>query len=279
MANPNSRPAKQQRRGNPSANANSSSAQKTTASPSVQGRSLALELPLELLMEVVGWYKSPITMTTLKMETPNHRLLPPWILERTDALRALSQTCTRWRIVFLPMLWETMEVSVLRNPGGHWYKGISEALQRKCLGVADPEMDKVAGLVRLVCSVNTVMPAFAEGLKALTSLKTLNIHFAHTEMMNMFKKGFEGKSFPSIETVILPTQAYPVLRACPSARTVICNHGDGSQLVTAIRDCCKHVEVLEGRFGSKNVLQRIVKATPNLRELRLTAWAESVSAG
>jgi hypothetical protein len=105
-------------------------------------------------------------------------------------------------------------------------------------------------------------------------------------MTTHLKKSFEGRSFPSIQTVILPTHAHEVMRCCKEARTIICNYGDGSQLVTAIAKGSKKVERLEGFMPDENMMKRwssskigplshltyliagIVKAAPNLRIIK-----------
>jgi hypothetical protein len=107
-------------------------------------------------------------------------------------------------------------------------------------------------------------------------------------MTTHLKNAFEGRSFPSIQTVILPTHAHEIMRCCKKATTVICNYGDGSQIVTAIAKGNKKVERLEGFSPDENLMKRwsfsnkisvlrlilisltagIVKAVPNLRTIK-----------
>ena len=79
---------------------------------------------------------------------------------------------------------------------------------------------------------------------------------AHTQMTTHLKTAFKGRSFPTIQTVILPTHAHEIMRCCKEARTVVCNYGDGSQIVTAIAKGSKKVERLEGFAPDENMMKR-----------------------
>ena len=161
---------------------------------------------------------------------------------------------------------------------GSWYLGVSRTLQTKCEGFS--RQPEYAALVRQVidvtklefnsefipsstvnvvltrCSAKTVLLAFARCIEILPNLHTLQILRAHTQMTTHLKKVFEGRSFPSIRTVVLPTHAHEILRCCKNARVVICNHGDGSQLLTAMAQGNKKVEKLEGFMPDDNQAKR-----------------------
>ncbi len=63
-------------------------------------------------------------------------------------------------------------------------------------------------------------------------------------MTTHLKNAFEGYTFPSIRTVILPPQAYNVLPSCTGVRsvTVNANNHECSKLITAIGAACPAVE-------------------------------------
>ena len=112
------------------------------------------------------------------------------------------------------------------------------------------------------CSTKTVLPAFARCLDILPNLHTLQILHAHNQMTTHLKKVFEGRSFPSIQTVILPTHAHEIMRCCKQAQTVVCNDGYGSQLVTAIGTGDKKVERLEGFTPDEDLMKHW--SSPNI---------------
>lgn len=65
-------------------------------------------------------------------------------------------------------------------------------------------------------------------------------------MMTPLKEAFEGKRYPQIRAIILPSCAHAILRACPEVRDVTCNEDDGSKLLTPMTKECKHVESISG---------------------------------
>ena len=194
---------------------------------------------------------------------------------------------------------------------GSWYLCVSRTLQTKCEGLSRyPEyaalvwqvldeaklkfnskfiLSSTVNVVLIRCSAKTVLPAFARCIEMLPNLHTLQILRAHSQLTTPLKKVFEGRSFPSIQTVILPTHAHEILCCCKDARVVVCNHGDGSQLLTAMAKGNKKVERLEGFMpGDRqakrrstpmieheshlfNLITGIVKIAPRLRVIKFVA--------
>ena len=76
-------------------------------------------------------------------------------------------------------------------------------------------------------------------------------------MTTALKDAFHSKQYPQIRTIIVPSCAHNILRACPNVVDVTCNEDDGSKLLTAITKECKKVEVLDGfRFYSEAMVKR-----------------------
>ncbi|KAJ3554440.1 hypothetical protein NP233_g12424 [Leucocoprinus birnbaumii] len=271
------------------------------ASNGDNGKCKFVEMPLELLFEVMSYFPAVQVPTSRRYNIP---LLPPSVFERQDALRALSQTCKLWRTIFYPMLWERMEACAVRNlklsaqsnsrnaeldlqkeidefrdiPPG-WYKSISRSLERVCTGLSsDPQAAQHVRIVNFSltrCSVNTVLPALIQCLENLPNLEILQILRAHSLMSPMLKSHFEGHTFPQVRTVVIPEHGHEVMRCCPNARKVICNYGDGSKIITGMTKFLKNVEVVEGILADKNFLKRLVKGCQNIRELKLERGVES----
>ncbi|KAF9444616.1 hypothetical protein P691DRAFT_807122 [Macrolepiota fuliginosa MF-IS2] len=273
------------------------------------GKSKLIELPVELLLEIMLYFPAVHIPTSRRFNTP---VLPPSIFERWDALRALSQTCQLWRTIFYPMLWERMEACAVRaeldpqrfqaEPRSikgsstelnmadfrgediprNWYKGVSRLLGKLSKGLTtNPEAAKHVRTVNVSltrCSPGTVLPAFVGCLEILPNLQTLQILRAHTQMTTMLKSHFENHTFPAVRTIIVPDHGHEILRCCTEVRKVVCNDGNGSKLVTAIAKCCPKVEVVEGIDADKNILKRLVKACPNIRELKLGGFIETNTA-
>lgn len=80
----------------------------------------------------------------------------------------------------------------------------------------------------------TILPAFAQCLSILPNLHTIEIAHAHSKMMSHLKSAFEGKKFPTVRTVSLPSCAHAILRCCPAVENVTCTSGDGGTLISAL---------------------------------------------
>jgi hypothetical protein len=127
-----------------------------------------LELPAELWFEIISYFPAVPVPTRRIARGP---VLPPSTLDRSDVLRALSQTCCALRNIFFERAWERLEVCAIRteksssqhpskdysvegfNYGvdqipGSWYLGVSRTLQTKCEGLS--RHTEYAALVRQV---------------------------------------------------------------------------------------------------------------------------------
>jgi len=105
--------------------------------------------------------------------------------------------------------------------------------------------------------MDIILPAFANCLQSLPNLHTLELCHVHQEMTTKLKRAFEGKTIPSIRTVVLPTIAHHILRSCPNVVDVTCNVGDGSQILGTIASKCPKVERISGATPSLSMLKRL----------------------
>lgn len=97
-----------------------------------------LSCPIELQTEILDYF--PAVTSTTRFRAGRDPILPPTFLERTDLLRSLSQISLDYRRVFLPLLYETVNICVARG-GGAFYKQVGDALRRKMEGLAaNPEL-------------------------------------------------------------------------------------------------------------------------------------------
>lgn len=232
-----------------------------------------LSLPVEVFERIYDELLGTSRLITIEDVLENKPHLDDKFAYRTDALRALTQTCYALRVSCLPSYYEHVEACVVRGPGA-WYKQLSERLERTSLMfVEHPQLAMHVQTVTVSltrCSTNTVLPAFATCLKALPNLHTLRIMHAHSQMTTALKNAFENVSLPQIRTIILPTCAHNVLRACPNIVELICNEGDGSQLISAMAKASPNVEVVDNVCVWKEASgKRLLKAAPKLRELRV----------
>ena len=106
-----------------------------------------LSLPVEISKEILDYFPVIGPYNTVTIED---HLLPKIYLMRIDMLRALSQVCIDYRRVFLPLLWESLNVCFMREDGPEsntpFYRFVGDALIRKCDGLlANPNLASYIG--------------------------------------------------------------------------------------------------------------------------------------
>ena len=104
-----------------------------------------VSLPVELSTKILDYFPAIRPYTAV---SNHHHLLSDIYLVRIDILRALSQVCIDYRRVFLPLLWESLNLCFLRGdtPTGGFHKPFCEALVRKCDGLsANPNLASYIG--------------------------------------------------------------------------------------------------------------------------------------
>ena len=107
----------------------------------------------------------PISVTTKTNFHPSGSFR---YLERTDALRALSQTCKLWGHLFFPLLWERLESCLTRPKPAIWYSKVhGESLIRKSSLVC--ENREIASHVRCVCDPWGVLVKFTRSMSVILS--------------------------------------------------------------------------------------------------------------
>jgi F-box-like len=111
--------------------------------------STLLGLPLELIMEILSHLDClPIITGKVYGLFGIDPSVSRRYLERTNALRALSQTCRSWRNLFFPLLWERIEPCLTDYPSENWCEVYGDSLIRKSALVC--ENPEIASHVRCV---------------------------------------------------------------------------------------------------------------------------------
>ncbi|KAF5332118.1 hypothetical protein D9611_008037 [Ephemerocybe angulata] len=258
-------------------------APKATSGAAANGKKALAVLPAELLTKVLAHYKAIGPYTDIYTARENRGRNEPDIgptldasyLERSDVLRALSQTCRVYREIFLPILYERMEACITPRSGKvAFYKHIGETLERKCRGLKkNPALAKMVRTVNVSLTryqTTTILPTFVSCLQSLPNLHTIKVLHAHTQMTTAIKKAFSEVSLPSVRTFIGPGMCHELLKTCTEVRTVVCMEEDGSKFVGVMGKNCKNVEEVRGFRLDGNMAKRLVKAAPNLRVLEVS---------
>ncbi|KAJ7686701.1 hypothetical protein B0H17DRAFT_1071613 [Mycena rosella] len=206
-----------------------------------------LAMPVELLLHLTSTFLG----CRVEVGVQSPMMIPPCLYapclpleyhERSDSLRALSQTCHALRSHFCRSLRAPTSLT--------FWKALGDQLKRTSVRLArEPELLCYIRTVNVILtrySSAEVIPPFARCLARMPNMHTLQIVYAHTAMTTHLKNGFANTSLPTVRKIILPSWAHEVLRCCPEVTHVICNGDDGGKLVSAIAKCCKKVEIVEG---------------------------------
>ncbi|TFK38271.1 hypothetical protein BDQ12DRAFT_735828 [Crucibulum laeve] len=240
------------------------------------GTSKALELPMEILTEISSYFYALVIPEVTTHPNDNNDTFPqmyqPNVFERPKVLRALSQTCRLWRSMLYPLIWE----HVICTP--EYMHHVGRQVDRLCAFFRHRSTE--ASLVR---ALTITLPYIAHRdvnpfqevvglLKRLKNLHTLQISLTVTKLEAMHN-ALINQTFPSIQTVILPAEAYGILQSCGNVRTIICTasqHGDMEPLCEAIEKHCKAVDALGGEF-SWECVQWIARVLPDLQSIMIPA--------
>ena len=99
-----------------------------------------LKLPPELWDEIFQHFYG-VDLLSRVPGSNDDRVLPPKFLQKSDALRSLSQLCVAYRKIFLPILWESFMVcfNVRGRTNGEeeplFFRHVGQTLLRKCDGL------------------------------------------------------------------------------------------------------------------------------------------------
>ncbi len=104
----------------------------------------------------------------------------------------------------------------------------------------------------LECSEKPVLRQLARCLASLPNLCTLHI-VSCTHQRADLEKVFKNKVYPSIENIVLPANAYPIVPCCFALRDIHVRpcHNDGpvhcwQQLILGLAANCPYVEIITG---------------------------------
>ncbi|PSR71359.1 hypothetical protein PHLCEN_2v12771 [Hermanssonia centrifuga] len=112
------------------------------------------------------------------------------------------------------------------------------------------------------------MPAITTLLSALPALHTIQI--LSCKIAGDFKNAVTYLSLPTVHTLIIPTDANALVRACPNVKHVRCAGGHGSALVGSLKG--SECETLDGMIDwvkDRKVTERLVKSVPLLHTLEI----------
>ncbi|KIK91670.1 hypothetical protein PAXRUDRAFT_830638 [Paxillus rubicundulus Ve08.2h10] len=237
-------------------------------------------IPDDVLLEILSHLPTIDIGHVLWCHCRQPPMMPSEALTRTSTVRALSKTSKLLRVRCLAMAWRRIETCTAGpNHTVTFFRVVGEAMKANMKVLKDcPHLRPLIQTATVALTrykAATIVSALAEGLASLPNVTVIEVVHAHSHMTTAIKDGFEGKRFPSVRKLILPSHAHEILRCCPNVEEVICNEYDGSTLVGAIvKGNCKQVRVLKGVSAS---LKRLVKLLPNLNHVSVSSNSKHIS--
>jgi hypothetical protein len=162
-----------------------------------------------------------------------------------NALPGISLLGTRWK---------TSATSCLRIHC--WRRTFGKQLSNIFTVLSDPVSHSVMSVTITRYRMDMILPAFANCLRSLPNIHTLELCHVNQEMTTRLKEAFDGVTMPSIRTIVMPAIAHHILRSCPNVEDVTCTVGDGSQILGTIASNCPRVERISGTRPSRTMLKR-----------------------
>ncbi|KDR77401.1 hypothetical protein GALMADRAFT_245595 [Galerina marginata CBS 339.88] len=247
-------------------------------------------LPDELLLEIMSYY--PIHTDTMSLSSSwRNRTWKPEDArahaEWRDTLLSLSQTCRNFRRFFRPYLWRRIEVCAGMHVGdgvlGSDDRSFNTELVRQLeiVTVRDPSLAEYVKLLNIEVrdfSTQHVLAELARCMALFPNLHSVRLYIPSREcssskVLSLAQKAFSKYIYPQIDSVTVSHIAYPLLRSCPSVRSVnrmgldislIGDTGFGEW----IRGYCTRLEQYSVTFADTEFKENL-KALPYLRIISL----------
>ncbi|KAJ7150731.1 hypothetical protein C8R46DRAFT_1123988 [Mycena filopes] len=234
-----------------------------------------MDLPTELLVEIVSHYSNHFTFLSpfVRHEYTAQRQ------DRQQALRSLSQSCSRIRHVILPILWEEFDAS---KPNFQAIYTQSEFAK------------SVAPYIKSVhVSMKLWSPAemediflFLEFLRTLPNLTGLQIQRVPWSIVPILTYAFNGVRFPTVTALSVPNSLDVIFPSFPNvAQLASPELSAGNRLIPAAAESLPKLEGIAGLRLAKmlapqsgNFVKALSAAFPHLRVLSVATSfpAESV---
>ncbi|KAJ7687809.1 hypothetical protein B0H17DRAFT_1069370 [Mycena rosella] len=228
-----------------------------------------LELPTELLVEIVSYHQDPFTFISPLLR-PEHGVQQRQ--DRLQVLRSMSQSCSRLRSIFLPLLWER-------------FHGSEHSFQERYM-----DSDLKTRLFPFIKSVHVSMQhwlptqmktvfLFLEFLRALPNLVGLQIHYLQSDMMPIMMYALKDVVFPTVIALGVPDWSAQVLfKSFPNVTTLACPAiYAGSIALPAAKIHFPRLEALAGLRLSKELINGLLRDFPALRDMSISSTIASES--
>ncbi|KAJ7462987.1 hypothetical protein FB451DRAFT_1495122 [Mycena latifolia] len=234
----------------------------------IPSESPLLKLPTELLCDIISYYRDPFTFGSPLMRQ-EHGLQERQ--DRRQILRSLSQSCSRHRAIFLPLLWERLhaaEAKFQRQP-----------TESELTTLIFPYIKSVH--VSLQHAKMETIFAMLEFLGALPNLTALQIYQLKADVMLIMMYAFKGAVFPAVTALCVPdSSASAISSSFPNVTSFACpSIYDRSMALAHAKIHFPDLEALTGLRLSKGLIDILLRDFPNLRAISVSSLIGAESTG
>lgn len=193
-------------------------------------------LPTELLLEVISLYRSSFHLPS-PLIFPEDEYIGPQ-QARLDVLRALSQSCSRLRLICLPFLWERLDLLTHKLREGAlkselcapWIrahiKSVPFVVCCAPLWLTTVIVYRSVHISMRRCSANENQSMrvleIVEFLHTLPNLTALRIYRVPLKMVPILSSAFAETRLPSVTSLSVPDALHSVFLAFPKVTTLAC---------------------------------------------------------
>ncbi|KAJ7627943.1 hypothetical protein DFH06DRAFT_1304350, partial [Mycena polygramma] len=230
---------------------------------------VVLSLPTEILLEITAYYYNTILPYELHPKATTEKILSG----RFHLLHALSRTCRYFRRIFVPLVWEYLEM--VDDASDHH----SNVLRRRMTGVLKtPSLPRCVRTLLVSLKVSSEIPwdlcsifvRFLVATSHLNSLHIIDISERHAPVLTGL---LQGRSFPAVRTLTIPTSLSRALSSFPNIISLTCADNSiadyySTALLKESRKHCPSLEALVNFMPSLPVVNCLMQQFPRIKTLR-----------
>ncbi|KAJ7653135.1 hypothetical protein DFH06DRAFT_527170 [Mycena polygramma] len=258
-------------------------------------------LPVDVLDEIVSHFP------TVSVPLLEAQILSCSYLIRTRTLLALSETCRRFRSVFLPSAWRHLEICASRRvvsqvTKSYYYNNHATKVidveqrwgpqmatefarelvwQMEVVTVRNPALASNVRVVSVLLSewsAATVFPEFFRCLALLPNLHTIQIvrapsksarRYGYKKLNDPFGRALSGYNFPGVRTLVLHEAALGLVQCCPNVDTLTLNNSFNilALPLPVIAQYAPHLRSLNSAPLAARSVLDLARLLPNLQDI------------
>ncbi|KAJ6481502.1 hypothetical protein C8R47DRAFT_1134659 [Mycena vitilis] len=224
-----------------------------------------VDLPTELLLEILDVYPGPPMVFFTPLAFREYGVREQAL--RRQILRSLSQTSVILRDVFLPLLWNTLDVTEQKIQ----YRPARSSLK----ALVFPLIENVnVNLTEILAIDKPTIDLLVQFLCALPNVSGLRIRLERSALP-LLVDSFGTHTLPTVLNLCVPGWLDPLFQAFPSVTSLTCPaiYHDTTTLAMAQKQFTR-LDTLAGISPYKELLEDVLERFPRLRRISTSGPAD-----